>query len=199
MQTRDSTNLVGERALSPTNMEAALASFQTSKFLVAKVTSMNRKYSRKELILFSWRTDNAYIVLALGEMEEKEIAEFVRKVRDEIKDRRILVWDPPHFHEATVPHAIPFSGVVDVTAVAKEVKFDAKSWETISQKLTGGPMCLRGAFLPGSACPSEVALNHDNIRVSMIYEFYRRFSRAVNDADPVLPSVRYLERSRDSK
>ena len=60
-------------------------------------------------------------------MDREMFADFVRNVREAVKDLRILAWDPPHFHEATLPHAPPFPGVMDVYAVAKKVKFEAKS------------------------------------------------------------------------
>ena len=184
---------------SSSNVEAALASIQKSEFLVAKVTTMTRKHCRKEMTQFAWRTDDAFIMLVLGEMDQEMIADFVRDVREMTKDRRILVWDPPHFHEATVRYVLPFAGITDVAVVANKVKFNAKSWETMSQTLTGGPMCTRGTFLPGSSCPSAIALEHENIRLSMLYEFHKRFSGAIKAAEPTPPSVRFMERRVESK
>ena len=160
---------------------------------------MTRKHSRKELTQFVWRTGDAFVLLTLSEIERETIADFVRRVRATAKDRRILVWDPTQFHEATVPYVLPFPGIVDMAVIAKKVKFEGKSWESISQSLTGGPMCTRGTFLPGSSWPSEVAVEHEKIRLSMMYEFHRRFSGAVRAEEPVPLSVRFKERSKDAK
>ena len=133
-------------------------------------------------------------MLIRSEMGNTRIGDFMRRAKTTATGRRILVKDPPHFHEWVIPHCRPFTSVVDMDMVAKYVRVDNFTWEGLSQHLTEGPMCMRGSFMPGSAKPSEAAIEHEKIRLSMMYEFHSRYARQVASAPLKGASARLLEK-----
>ena len=76
-------------------------------------------------------------------------------------------------NELTMP-IFSFSNLVDVDEAAESLGWKDRSWQGLSHKLTGGPMCNRAKSLPRGTRPSYVAILHERIRVSLLYEFARR-------------------------
>ena len=163
----------------------AIKSITKSELLVARVSTITRKFSPKQLTVFAMRTDDCFIIMAIEAVKDERRASFVRRMRTAVMNRRILVWDPTHFHEFTVPFGRPIPGVVDFHQVAWYVKI-GKSWDSLSRALTGGAMCMTASFLAGYETPSLAAVEHENIRLSLLFEFYRKNLKAVSSA-PVQP------------
>ena len=78
----------------------------------------------------------------------------------------------------------------------KKTGIGQRNWNDLAYKLTGEPMCMRGAFLTGSICPASAAQEHEKIRSAMMYEFYRRFERDLQNVMESPPSKRLMEKLR---
>ena len=149
---------------------------------------MTRKYSRKKNVAFSLRTDDTFIMISPPEYGDR-LKEFVRRLRKCTLGRRILVKDPTHFHDFALPFCKPFEGIIDMDDVAKRAKCDNRSWDGLSREITKGAMCVRGSMMSGSAYPSVVAQEHEKLRLSLMYEFGRRYDRELLIVKPKPPST----------
>jgi len=95
-----------------------------------------------------------------------------------VGDKRIFMRelrDQDLLNELTMP-IFSFSNFVNLDEAAKSLGWKDRSWKGLSQKLTGGPICNRAKSHPRGTRPSHMAILHERIRVSLLYEFARRNS-----------------------
>ena len=180
------------------DVDSVIRSASKSDFVVAKIVKITRRHSQKELLTFALRTENLFAMTILHTCGGELLGDFVRRLREVMSDRKILVRDPTHFHELTLKFVSPFTGVIDLYEAAKNVNCD-RSWNGLAQAQTQGPMCMRGAFVPGYERPSEVSREHEKIRLSLMYGFYRQYAQQIDAMKGTRPSARLLEKFRDLK
>ena len=165
---------------------------------ISNVKLKDLQKSKKPIIL-SFRSDDAYIVISIHTLGDERLSDFLRRLRERVSGRRILVKDPTHFHDLALTYDRPFSGIVDMDDAAKKVGCDARSWDGLSRFITKDAMCMRGAFLAGSVIPSEVAREHDKLRLTLMYEFLRRHAEQIARVKESPPSAKLMKKHHSSR
>lgn len=161
---------------SKSEADQAIGSITRSKFVTLKVTFTSHKFVAKRFPLLTLRTDNRMIVLSLSLMQDQYVEDFLRRLRTATRDKRLLMRDPVQLHELARKHNQDFCNLVDADVIAKSKGWSVRSWEAYCEEIAGGQMCVRATVIPSMAGPSEVALQHERIRISLLYEFFVRFN-----------------------
>ena len=98
------------------------------------------------------------------------------------KDKQIICKDPVHLFELARSHGAAFHNVIDADAVAKDLGWTNRSFDGYCANLIGKNFCLRGSALPTRGRPSEVALQHEKMRVLLLHEFAKRYRKDIGKA-----------------
>ena len=182
--------------------DSAMNHIGNSQYVVARVTVRTRKYFPKEFQLLSVLTDRAMFVLHLPRMNEDHVGSFISRMRSALNGKKFLVREPAPFLELTLSYVDDFPGVIDVNEVGRRGNYSNMSWEGLSGKLTSGSMCMRGSQIPSGERPSRVAIEHECIRLSLVYEFFRQNEPLVyrtGDSDQVSRAKSQMARKRKLK
>lgn len=182
--------------------DLAIRDIEKSQYVVAHVCSRLRKYFPKEFQLLSVLTDRAMHVLHLPRMEKRHVGNFIARMRSALNGRRILIKEPSPFYELILSHVRDFPGAIDVNEVGRMANYPNMSWEGLSGKLTQGALCTRGSQIPSGERPSRVAIDHECIRLSLVYEFFRQNEPMVfraGDSDQASRAKSQMARKRKLK